>query len=415
LFEPRRRLFSRTLAHGAFCAGARSVGQTPDVSGIAAALGRGYTRYERPAGYGFATSAEQTHHRISVAEAWRYGATYALRTRSLNAVAYQVGISDTVRPPHTVEEEAFPEAEFMFLGADREGLIERSTLERLDALLVWQMPITWITVQHLSRCRMVVRFGTGYEKIHIPSLDRAGIAFCNTPDYGTEEVADTACGMILNLQRRISSYDTASRKFPVGWQENVQRPIHRTNSRTLGVVGVGRIGTAVINRMRGFGFRIVGFDPYQPSGHEKAIGYHRVFTLGKLLSMSDIVSIHCPLNDETRGLINSETLALMKRGASLVNTSRGAIIAGFQCLAEALRTGALGSVALDVLPEEPPPADDPLIAAWRNRESWLDGRLIINPHTAYYSEEALYEMRYKAAETVRLFLVEGKIRNRIPA
>jgi D-3-phosphoglycerate dehydrogenase len=114
-------------------------------------------------------------------------------------------------------------------------------------------------------------------------------------------------------------------------------------------------------------------------------------------------------------LINSETVALMKRGASLVNTSRGAIIADLQCLAEALRTGALASVALDVLPEEPPPADDPLITAWRNRESWLDGGLIINPHTAYYSEEALYEMRYKAAETVRLFLVEGKIRNRTPA
>ena len=372
-------------------------------------------RYERQAGHGFTASAGSAHSRILAAEAWLYRAADAPRTRSLTEVAYQVGITDSVRPPHTVEQEAFPDAQFMFLGAEREGLIERSTLERLDALLVWQMPITWITVQHLNSCRIVVRYGTGYEKIHIPSLDRAGIPFCNTPDYGTEEVADTACGMILNLQRRISSYDTASRKFPVGWQENVQRPIHRTNSRTLGLVGVGRIGTAVSNRMRSFGYRVVGFDPYQPSGHEKAIGYHRVFTLGKLLSMSDIVSIHCPLNDETRGLINSETLALMKRGASLVNTSRGAIIAGFQCLAEALRTGALGSVALDVLPEEPPPADDPLIAAWRNRESWLDGRLIINPHTAYYSEEALYEMRYKAAETVRLFLVEGRIRNRIPA
>ena len=372
-------------------------------------------RYGRQGGQGFKASAESIHSRILAAEAQLYGATHALRMRSLTEVAYQVGITDTVRPPHTVEQEAFPDAQFVFLGADREGLIERSTLERLDALMVWQMPVTWITVQHLSRCRIVVRYGTGYEKIHIPSLDRAGIPFCNTPDYGTEEVADTACGMILNLQRRISSYDTASRKFPVGWQENIQRPVHRTNSRTLGLVGVGRIGTAVVNRMRSFGYRIVGFDPYQPSGHEKAIGYHRVFTLGELLSVSDIVSIHCPLNDETRGLINSETLALMKRGASLVNTSRGAVVADFRCLAEALRTGALGSVALDVLPEEPPPADDPLITAWRNGESWLDGRLMINPHTAYYSEEALYEMRYKAAETVRLCLVEGKIRNRIPA
>jgi D-3-phosphoglycerate dehydrogenase len=330
-------------------------------------------------------------------------------------MAYQVGITDYVRPPYDIEQEAFPDAKFVFLGTDREGLIEGKALQELDALMVWHMPITDITVPHLSSCRIVVRYGTGYENIHIPSLDRAGILFCNTPDYGTEEVADTACGMILDLQRRISSYDAASRQFSDCWQENLQRPIRRTHCRTLGLIGVGRIGTAVINRMKSFGYRIVGFDPHQPSGHEKAIGYHRVFTVGDLLATCDMVSIHCPLNEGTRGLINSETLALMKRGASLVNTSRGAIIANLQCLDAALRSGALSSVALDVLPEEPPPADDPLITAWRNRESWLDGRLIINPHTAYYSEEALYEMRYKASETIRLFLVEGKIRNRIPA
>ena len=330
-------------------------------------------------------------------------------------MAYQVGVSDHVRPPYTIEQDAFSDAQFVFLDADQEGLIEPSTLQELDALMVWHMPVSWITAQHLGRCRMVVRYGTGHENVHIPSLDRAGIPFCNTPDYGTEEVADTACGMILDLQRRISSYDSAARKFSGGWQENIQRPIRRTSSRTLGLIGVGRIGTAVLNRMKAFGFRVIGFDPYQPSGHEKAAGYRRVPTLDELLSASDIVSIHCPLNDETRGLINSATLALMKRGASLVNTSRGAIIADLQCLAAALRSGALGSVALDVLPTEPPPADDPLITAWQNRESWLDGRLIINPHTAYYSEEALYEMRYKAAETVRLLLVEGKIRNRITA
>lgn len=330
-------------------------------------------------------------------------------------MAYQVGVTDHVRPPYTIERDAFSDAEFVFLGATQEGLIEPSALQKLDALIVWHMPVTWITAQHLSRCRIVVRYGTGYEKVDIPSLDRAGIPFCNTPDYGTEEVADTACGMILDLQRRISSYDAVSRKFSGSWQENIQRPIRRTGTRTLGLIGVGRIGTAVINRMKAFGYRIIGFDPYQPSGHEKAVGYHRMSTLDELLSASDIVSIHCPLNDETRGLINSETLALMKRGASLVNTSRGAIILDLLCLAAALRSGALGSVALDVLPTEPPAADDPVITAWKNRESWLDGRLIINPHSAYYSEEALYEMRYKAAETVRLLLVEGKIRNRISA
>lgn len=328
-------------------------------------------------------------------------------------MTYKVGITNYIQPPHTIEQEAFPEAEFIFLNADEERQFDKQVLPQLDAVIAWQVNITWATVQHLKKCRIVVRYGMGYDNIHIPSLERANIIFCNTPDYGTEEVADTACGMILNLQRKISSYDAAARGFSSGWQEHIQRPVRRANKQTLGIVGVGRIGTAVINRMKAFGYRILGFDPYQPSGHEKAIGYQRVPTLAALLSQSDMVSIHCPLNDETRGMINAQTLAHVKKGASLVNTSRGPVIADLRCLETALRDGTLVSVALDVLPAEPPSADDPLIVAWRKREPWLDGRLLINPHTSYYSEEALYELRYKASETARLYLVDGILRNRI--
>lgn len=326
---------------------------------------------------------------------------------------FRIGITDYVRPPHAIEQEAFPEAEFVFLDSVEEVGLNSGVLRNLDGLIVWHTPITRVSAQHLKKCKIVVRYGVGYDNIDIPVLERENIIFCNTPDYGTEEVADTACGMILDLQRKISSYDVVCRHFTAGWQEHIQKPIVRTNRQTLGLIGVGRIGTAVVYRMKAFGYRILGFDPYQPSGHEKAVGYERVSTLAELLSRSDIVSIHCPLTPETRGMINERTLALFKNGASLVNTSRGPVIADLGCLEQALRDGRLASVALDVLPQEPPAGTDPLIRAWRAREPWLDGRLLINPHSSYYSESALYEMRYKAAETARLFLTEGNVRNRV--
>lgn len=329
-------------------------------------------------------------------------------------MTYKVGITDYVQPPHTIEKEAFPEAEFVFFDRVEEGGIDPKLLQELDALIVWHMPITSTTVQHLKKCKIVVRYGVGYDAIDVGCLERNNILFCNTPDYGTEEVADTACAMILGLQRKVGAYDAACREYASGWQENIQRPIRRTNKQTLGIVGVGRIGSAVVARMKAFGYRILGFDPYQPSGHEKGIGYQRVSTLAELLSQSDIVSIHCPLSDETRGMINEQTLANLKKGASIVNTSRGPVIADLRCIEQALRSGTLAAAALDVLPQEPPP-NDPLIVSWRNREPWLQGRLFVNPHSSYYSEEALYEMRYKASESARLFLVKNTIRNRISA
>lgn len=328
-------------------------------------------------------------------------------------MSYKIGITDYVHPPYDVEQSAFPEAEFVFLDEEDEGKFKVDVLGELAGLIVWHGNISKLTAQHLKKGKIVVRYGVGYDQIEISSLTKANILFCNTPDYGTEEVADTACGMILNMQRKISSYDFACRNFQSGWQEHVQLPIKRTNKRTLGILGVGRIGTAVINRMKPFGCRIIGYDPYQPSGHEKAVGYHRVGTLDELLAESDILSIHCPLTDETRGMINRHSLSSLKKGAILINTSRGGVISDLACIEEVLRSGHLASAALDVLPDEPPSPTEPLIQAWKNHESWLQGRLLINPHTSYYSDDALYEMRYKAAETARMFLVSGIIRNRV--
>ncbi len=324
-----------------------------------------------------------------------------------------VGITDYIRPPADFEAEAFPEAEFLFLGDWRADESAKADWRRCDAVLTWHFPMSGPTLDLLDRCRIVVRYGVAYSSVDVKGLDARGIPLCNTPDYGTEEVADTACALILSLQRKIVAYDRTARTFRGTWQEGMLRPIVRTNRRTVGVVGVGRIGTAVINRLRPFGFRLLGYDPYKPSGHEKAVGYERTETLDELLRQADIVTLHCPLTDETRGMIDARALGLLKPGSSLVNTARGGVLSGLDDVQDALRSGRLGSAAFDVLPSEPP-ADHPLLDAWRRDEDWLRGRLVINPHGAWYSEQGWYDMRYKAARTARMFLLEGRLRNHIP-
>jgi D-3-phosphoglycerate dehydrogenase len=333
-------------------------------------------------------------------------------SRSSTSRPWVIGITDRVVPPADIEQQAFPEAEFRFLSDWRLAEENREEWRDVDALLVWRFPINRDTIKLLDRCRIVVRYGVGYDNLDIQALAEQKIAACNTPDYGTEEVADTACGMILALQRKLFEYDRACRVFDERWQGKTIRPIQRTSQRTLGIIGVGRIGTAVAIRMKSFGYRVVGYDPYQPPGHEKAVGYQRVDELDALLRQADIISIHCPLTDETRGMVNAEFFHKMSTGSSLVNTARGGILADLDCLEQALRSGHLASVAVDVLPEEPP-EDHALVQAWQEDATWLRGRLIITPHTAFYSEQAWFEMRFKAAETTRLFLVTGRLRNQI--
>lgn len=321
-----------------------------------------------------------------------------------------IAITDYVHPPFKIEAEALgPDYRLEGLeGADHKTDI----LNRAEALLVWHQAITQEIIDQLDSCKVVVRYGVGFDAIDIKALERRGIAFCNTPDYGTEEVADTAVALLLQALRRLPEYDQACRVYASGWQEHTLSPLKRSNKTTIGVIGIGRIGTAVVNRLKAFGFRILGFDPYLPSGHEKGVGYERCWSLDDLLGQCDAVTLHCPLNDETNGLVDGDFISKLKPGAILVNTARGGLIASLDPVHEGLKSGQLKSVGLDVLPSEPPVAH-PLIQAWRDRAEWLQGRVVITPHTAYFSEQAWYEMRFKTAETAKMFLETGQLRNQI--
>jgi len=277
----------------------------------------------------------------------------------------------------------------------------------IEVLLVWHQHIDKYYIDKLPQLRGVVRYGVGYDSIDLDYTNSKKIYVCNTPDYGTDEVSDTAIAMIMNIARGISRYDHLCRNYKIGWQENTLNNIKRNSDIKLGVIGAGRIGGSVILKANSIGFDTCFFDPYLSRGYEKLLSSERVDTLGELLMESDIVSLNCPLSDETCGLVDDNFISHMKEGSSLVNTARGGLISDMDTLYQPLKSGKLSNVALDVLPHEPP-CNSLLINSWKNKEDWLEGRLIINPHTAYYSTQSYTEMRQKTALNAKRIL-DGQI------
>ncbi len=223
---------------------------------------------------------------------------------------------------------------------------------------------------------------------------------CNVPDYGTTEVADHAMALVLALRRGLLLHHELQRREGAAWRVIEDPLIRRSGVQTFGILGLGRIGTAVALRAKAFGFRVVFFDPYRPNGTELALGVERARKLDDLLRAADVLSLHAPLTPETRGMIGARELALLPEGAVLVNTARGAIV-DVDALAQALRSGQLAGAGLDTLAVEPPTDPEPgLLAAYRAREKWLEGRVIITPHSAFHSPQAWADIRRKSAETM---------------
>lgn len=278
--------------------------------------------------------------------------------------------------------------------------------DKIEVLLVWHERIDKAYIDKFPRLKGIVRYGTGYDNIDVRYAKEKGVYVCNNPDYGIEEVSDTAIAMIINIIRGVTRYDFFSRAYRDSWQEHTISSLRRTSDHLLGVIGAGRIGGSVLLKARALRLQTIFYDPYKERGHEKLLGSGRTDSMDELLKISDIVSLHTPLTDETRSMVDENFIAKMKDGASFMNTARGKIIKDIDIFYEPLKSGHISNVALDVLPDEPP-GHSRLIEAWRKREAWLDGRLIINPHAAYYSQKAYLEMRQKAASNV-LKILKGE-------
>ena len=293
--------------------------------------------------------------------------------------------------------------------ASEEELVGK--IEDATAIMMYHtVSITAKTIQRLERCKLIVRCGVGYDNVDWRTARERGIAVANVPDYGTEEVADSAIGMTLALTRGITYFNSVCRDPKREWLYSEGQPIWRLRGRVFGIVGLGRIGTAAALRAKSLGMDVAFYDPYVPDGRDKAVGVRRVETLDELLAQAHVVSPHCPLSKETYHLIDAGAIAKMQPGSFLVNTSRGGVVDA-TAIPDAIANGQLAGAGIDVLEQEPPPEDHPLVAAWRNPDHPAYHRVIVNPHSAFYSEEGLTDMRVKGSEACRRALLGMPLRN----
>ncbi len=283
-------------------------------------------------------------------------------------------------------------------------------IEEADAVIQYHcITISKNTIDRLRHCKLIVRAGVGIDNVDHAYARTCGIPVVNIPDYGSEDVADSALAMMLSLMRG-THFLNSKLQYNLGpWSFTQAQPLFRLRKSKIGIVGLGRIGTAMALRAKALGMEVSFYDPYKQDGYDKALGICRIEKLETLLYNSNVVSLHCPLNAETYHLINSETLANMTKGSFLINTARGAII-DTAAIPDALKIGWLAGAGIDVLEQEPP-INEEIITAWRDPKHPAHHRLIINPHAAFYSEEGLQEIRTRSAIACRKAIEGKQLRN----
>jgi D-3-phosphoglycerate dehydrogenase len=256
-----------------------------------------------------------------------------------------------------------------------------------DALLVCYAKVTRAVVEAAAEggCRVIARYGIGYDNVDLEAATEAGIVVTNVPDYCLDEVADHAMALLLALARGVIEGSGIVREG--GWAVP-QGAVHRLEGRRMALIGVGRIGRKLAERALAFGYEVVGYDPFLEDW--SLDGLTRVDSVEEAVAEADVISLHAPLTPENRHLIGERTIPLMRRAPIVVNTARGGLI-DLEAATRALDDGRLGGLALDVTEPEPLPEDHPL-----RRHP----RAVITPHTAFYSVEAQAELQRRAAEEV---------------
>ena len=283
-------------------------------------------------------------------------------------------------------------------GHDENSLI--SLCREADGVITGSLAhFTPRVIAQLDKCRIIARVGIGLDNIDLPAAKKKGIIVTNVPDYCIDEVSEHAMAFILSFSRQVQAGAAEAKRG--GWGISTLHPVPRLKGAALGVIGIGRIGSALAKKARAFGMRIIAHDPFAPDAAFKRIRAEKA-SIAKILKTADYVSLHSPLTPKTRGMIGAAELKTMKKGAVLINVARGGLI-DEKALAAALESGTIRGAALDVLSQEPPPKNHPLIG--------LDN-CIITPHSAWYTTDALQDMREKSAGEVMRVLTGKKPRYR---
>ena len=279
---------------------------------------------------------------------------------------------------------------------------ENEVLQRIcdaDVIVVNMVKFTESLISQLENCKLIIRHGIGYDNIDVAACTKYGIQFAHQPDYCKVDVAEHAISLILACGRKVvwsrKTLDSSSRNGM--WDFSSLFPIHRIEGKTLGILGVGRIGSRVYKKLKAFGFRIIGCDPYLSNERRAELTNIEWVNKDAIFHESDFLTIHTPLNEETRHIVSSQTLSMMKPTAYVINTSRGGMV-DTQALAQALREGRIAGAAIDVYDIEPPKCDFELFS--------LDN-VILTPHIGWASEEAGWEIRKSILDDI-LSAAQGK-------
>jgi len=269
-----------------------------------------------------------------------------------------------------------------------------------DAILVQWAPITRTVMQQLPHCRVIVRYGIGIDNIDLDAARSRGIMVCNVPDYCIDEVADHTFALAMSLARQLPPIDSLVRQGV--WKIVPPRPMPASRQMTFVTIGYGRIARAVLDRARACKFRLATCDPYLPAG-TKLPPDVPMLDMDEALKTGDIVSLHLPLSEATRHLINARTLSKMKPTALLVNTSRGGLVNTVE-LAAALSQAQIAGAALDVFEQEPLDVSHPLMKCTN---------ALLTSHVSWYSELSQPQLQRMAADEAVRAIKDGAVRNRV--
>lgn len=310
---------------------------------------------------------------------------YCIRTESRRLPSYDIRVEREVLEPRGVRLES--------IDMDDAEAFNRAA-PRADAVLHSRGVLNAGRIGVLARCRIIAHYGTGVDRVDVAAATDRGIWVTNGPRYAIDEVSSHAIALLLAAARKIVAADRAVRAG--AWHIKPIVPLHRIAGRTLALLGFGNIARATGRKGRALGLHVIAYDPYISPSVFAEEGVRSV-DFRTCLSEADMVSIHLPLTDETRGIVSRDALASMKPGAVLVNTSRGAVV-DEPALVDALRAGRLAGAGLDVFAEEPLRTDHPLLAL---------PNVTVSGHIGFYSEESIQQMQRDAAEQV-LEALEGR-------
>ena len=309
---------------------------------------------------------------------------------------FKVVLTDNIFPSMEIERAALAAIDAELIDVSKEPHEQKLELTKdADGLLNLFYPIDRKFINNLERCKVLSRYGTGYDNVDVPAATEKGIAIANVPRYCTEEVSDQAMALIYSLGRKIVSYHQSV--MAGKWDYTIGQPIFRMKGQVLGLIGFGNNARTLAAKAQGVGLRVVTHDPYIPDEVCRSFGVEPV-SFQELLHRADYISIHAALNDRTKHLFSIDEFKAMKPTAVIINTARGGIIDN-DALYKALHDNWIGGAGLEVTEPEPLPMDSPLRT--------LDN-IIIVPHTAWYSEESVVDLQSKVVQGV-VTVLEGKM------